>query len=141
MKINKQIKIFAFSFFGFVAVCLIIYFSQQKKYESLIKDGKYTIGIGKDVDKNRRVGRKTFTFKYKVSNKVYEGKHSLTGNESEMTVGGIYFVVFDPDKPRKNFLIKYPAVPAEINLDNIPPEGWSELPVPVPKDSIRNFLD
>ncbi|MBA5629643.1 hypothetical protein [Moheibacter lacus] len=139
MKINKHIKLFFLGFLGFVVLCFVIYFSQQKKYESLIKEGKYTIGVGEKIKKNRTGW--TFIYTYKVNNEIYEGRNSATGIREEFAVGGIYFVVFDPNKPKKNFLIKYPTVPAEINLDSIPVEGWSELPVPVPKDSIRNFLD
>jgi len=140
MKISKQdIKIFLLCFFGFIILCFVIYYSQQKKYESLIKDGRYTLGIGEKISQDRTGW--TFIYNYKVNNKVYEGRNSATGIREEFAVGGIYFVVFDPNKPRKNFLIKYPPVPAEMNFDSIPLEGWSELPVPVHKDSIRNFLD
>ncbi len=139
MKVTQHIKIFLFSFLGLIVLCFVIYFSQQKKYESLIKDGRYTIAIGKKIRKNRTGW--TFIYNYKVNNEVYEGKNSATGKRGEMVVDGIYFVVFDLNKPRKNFLIRYPAVPAEINLDSIPSEGWAELPVPIDKDSIRNFLD
>lgn len=140
MKIKKKdIKIFLLSFLGFVVLCFVIHFSQQKKNKSLIKDGRYTIAIGEKIRKNRTGW--TFIYNYKVNNEMYEGRHSATGIRGEFAVGGVYFVVFDPDKPKKRMLIKYPVVPAEINLDSIPAEGWEELPVSVPKDSIKNFLD
>lgn len=140
MKISKQnIKIFLFSFLGFLIVAFYIYFSQQNRFDSLKENGWYTIAIGKEIEK-RRTGW-AFKYNYKVSNVAYEGVINFNLGDSGMTVGGIYFVMFDPKNPDKKMLIKYPAVPAEINLDSIPAEGWAELPVSVPKDSIRNFLD
>lgn len=141
MKINKHIKLFFLGFLGFIVLCLVIYFSQKKQFESLINEnGRYTLVVGKEI-KKRRTGW-AFKYNYMVNNKLYEGvvNYGYAGSRG-MKIGGIYFVVFDPNKPKKNFLIKYPTVPAEINLNSIPVEGWSELPVPVPKDSIRNFLD
>src|SRR5690606_1373238 len=104
MKINKHIKIFTFSFLGFVILCLVIYFSQQKKYDDLIKHGKYTISIGDKIRKDR-IGW-TFVFNYKVGNHIYEGLNSATGIKEEFAIDGIYFVVFDPNKPKRNFLTR-----------------------------------
>jgi len=140
MKINQQdIKVFLLCFLGFCLLCFIIFYKQKKEFESLIESGRYTIAIGKEI-KKERTGR-SFKYNYKVNNVIYEGVINFNLGDSGMTVGGIYFVVFDPNKPKKRMLIKYPPVPAEINLDSIPVEGWSELPVPVHKDSIRNFLE
>lgn len=139
MKINYHIKASLIAILGFLFVVLYIYNSQQNRFSYLMKNGSYTIAVGTDLEK-RKIGRNSFTYEYKVYNKLYKGKNSATGNRGEMTVGGIYFVVFDQKNPDKKMLIKYPPVPAEINLDSIPAEGWSELPVSVPKDSIRNFL-
>ncbi len=142
MKIDKQqIKIFLLSFLGFLIVAFYIYFSQQKRFDSLIREkGRYTIGIGKEIEK-RRTGWE-FIYNYKVNNEIYEGSVTFGyAGPRGMKIDGIYFVVFDRNKPKKSMLIKVPAVPTGINLDSIPSEGWRELPVPIHKDSIRNFLD
>src|SRR5690606_20820846 len=139
MKINIHVKVIAFCIIGFLLLGYIIFSSQAKRFEYLKENGWYTISIGKEIEK-RRTGW-AFIYNYEVNNVIYEGVINFNLGDSGMTVGGIYFVVFDPKKPDKKMLIKYPAVPAEINLDSIPPEGWSALPVSVPKDSIRNFLD
>jgi len=140
MKISKKdIKIFFLGFLGFVVLCLIILYSQNRRFDDLIKKGWYTIAIGKEIEK-RRTGWE-FIYNYKVNNEEYNGSIIFNLGDSGMTVGGIYFVVFDPKNPDKKMLIKHPAVPAEINLDSIPSEGWSELPIPVHKDSIKNFLN
>ena len=140
MKINIHVKVIAFCIIGFLLLGYIIFSSQAKRFEYLKENGWYTIGVGKEIEK-RRTGWE-FIYNYKVNNEKYDGSVSFGYSGSGgLEIGGIYFVVFDPDKPKKRMIIKYPAVPAEINLDSIPPEGWSELPVSVPKDSIRNFLD
>lgn len=141
MKVKKKdIKIFLLSFLGFVVLCFVIYISQQNRFENLINEkGKYTIATGIEIEK-RRTGW-DFIYIYKVNDKRYEGSVTFGyGVSNDLKVGKDYFVVFDPNKPKDRILIRYPSVPAEINLDSIPAEGWAELPVPVPKDSIRNFL-
>lgn len=138
MKISKlNIKVFLFSILGFCLLGFIIIYTQNRKFDNLIDSGRYTIGVGEKIEK-RRTGW-DFKYIYKINNLEYEGSVVLSVGDSGMTVGGIYFVVFDPQNPDKKMLIKYPPVPAEINLDSIPPEGWSELPVSVPKDSIVRF--
>ena len=142
MKINKKdIRIFLLSFLGFLIVAFYIYFSQRNRFDSLIKEkGRYTVAIGKEIEK-RRTGW-AFKYKYKANNEFFEGviNYGYTGSGG-LEVGGIYFVVFNREKPKKSMLISYPVVPAEINLDSIPIEGWSELPIPIDKDSINHFLD
>ncbi len=139
MKINIHVKVIASCIIGFLLLGYIIFSSQNKRFDYLKKNGWYTIGVGKEIEK-RRTGW-AFKYNYKVNKENYEGVINFGLGDSGMTVGGIYFVMFDPKNPDKKMLIKYPAVPAEINLDSIPEEGWAELPVPIDKDSIRNFLD
>ncbi|NLN32698.1 MAG: hypothetical protein GX159_03770 [Flavobacteriaceae bacterium] len=139
MKVNFHVKVIVSCVIGFLLVGYIIFSSQNKRFVYLKENGWYTIAIGKEIEK-RRTGW-AFKYNYKVSNMTYEGVINFNLGDSGMTVGGIYFVMFDPKNHDKKMLIKYPAVPAEINLDSIPAEGWEELPVSVPKDSIKNFLD
>lgn len=138
MKISRHIKIFLLGVLGFCILGFIILYSQSRRFDNLIENGRYTIAQGEEI-KKRRTGW-SFIFNYKVHNEVYDGRIKFMVNKWGMKKGGIYFVVFDPNNPKKEMLIRYPSVP-EINLDSIPAEGWAELPVPVPKDSIRNFLD
>lgn len=138
MKIKKkEIKIFLFSFLGFCILGFIILYTQNRKFDNLLESGRYTVGVGEKIEK-RRTGWE-FKYSYEVNNMEYEGSVVLSMGESGMTVGGIYFVVFDPKNPDKKMLIQYPSVPAEINLESTPAEGWSELPVQTDKDSIIRF--
>ena len=139
MKINIHVKVITSCIIGFLLLGYIIFSSQNKRFNYLKKNGWYTIAVGKEIEK-RRTGWE-FIYTYKVNNEEYEGSIMFNLGDSGMTLGGIYFVMFDSKNPDKKMLIKYPAVPAEINLDSIPAEGWVELPVSIDKDSIRNFLD
>lgn len=139
MKINIHIKVVVSCVIGFLLLGYIIFSSQNKRFDYLKEKGWYTIAVGKEIEK-RRTGWE-FIYNYKVKSKEYDGSIIFNFGDLGMTVGGIYFVVFDPKNPDKKMLIKYPPVPAKINLDSIPAEGWSELPILVDKDSIKNFLD
>lgn|SRR5690606_10217792 len=138
MKISKQnIKIFLFSILGFFIFGFSLVYIQNRMFDNLLDSGRYTIGVGEKIEKRRTDWE--FIYSYKVNNIEYEGSVVLSLGDTGMIVGGVYFVVFDSDKPKKSFLIKSPVVPANINLDSIPLDGWPELPIQVSKDSIKRF--
>lgn len=138
MKISKQnIKIFLFSILGFFIFGFSLVYIQNRMFDNLLDSGRYTIGVGEKIEKRRTDWE--FIYSYKVNNIEYEGSVVLSLGDTGMVVGGVYFVVFDSDKPKKSFLIKSPAVPANINLDSIPLDGWPKLPVQIAKDSITRF--
>jgi hypothetical protein len=117
-----------------------VLYKQDSEYESLMENGRYTIAVGKKIEK-RRTGRE-FIYIYKVKGQIFEGG-MIFGNRERLGFeeGKLYFIVYNPKKPKKDYLIKYPAVPVGINMEDVPFEGWTELPVPVEKDSIKNFLN
>ena len=138
MKISKQdIKIFLSSILGFFIFGFSLVYIQDRMFDNLLDSGRYTIGVGEKIEKRRTDWG--FIYSYKVNYIEYEGSVVLSLGDTGMVVGGVYFVVFDPDKPKKSFLIESPKVPANINLDSIPLDGWSDLPISVPKDSIVRF--
>jgi len=138
MKISKKdIKIFLFSILGFFIFGFSLVYIQNRMFDNLLDSGRYTIGVGKKIEKRRTDS--DFIYTYKVNDKVYEGSVVLSLGDTGMVVGGVYFVVFDSNKPKKSFLIKSPAVPVKINLEDIPQAGWAELPVQISKDSIIRF--
>ncbi len=140
MKIVKdKILVALLGFGGFFLFTYYIYSSQNKEFESLKERGWYTIAIGGKTSKERTGW--TFDYKYKVNDKYYIKGIGLGSRNPELREGNIYFVVFEPYKIKRAYLLRTPAFPKNINLDSIPKEGWKELPVPVDKDSITNFLN
>lgn len=138
-KFYRQLKAGFIIIGGFVFIVIYIVTSQKKRFQYLKENGWYTVAIGDKISKNRTGW--SFDYKYKVNDEFYTGTIAMGSKVSELQVGGIYFVVFDPLKKKRRMLIRKPAVPADFNLDSIPKEGWKKLPVPFEKDSITNFLD
>jgi hypothetical protein len=137
MKINKNIKIFVLSFLAFCLLGFTIVYIQDKMFENLIENGKYTIGVGERFEK-RRTGW-DFIYSYSVNNVKYEGIVAYSNGETGLDVGSIYFLVFNPQKVKSSFLIRTPSVPSFINKDSVPKNGWKELPVQIEKDSIKRW--
>lgn len=138
-KFYRQLKAGFVIIGGFVLIVIYIEVSQKREFEHLKAHGWYTIAIGGKTSKERTGW--SFDYKYKVNDEYYSQTINLGSPNPELREGNIYFVVFDPYKIKRGYLLRTPFFPANFNLDSIPKKGWKELPVPFEKDSITNFLN
>src|SRR6266542_4127302 len=65
-------------------------------------------------------------FNYTINNKTYEGLYDLGGLHPEVKIGQKYLLKFYPPNPKNaKFLIDSPC---DIGLEEVPTNGWKELP-------------
>lgn len=126
---------------GITALLLYIYILKGFARENLMEiseNSKYTLG---EITQRRTETRSNhYRYHYFVNNKRINRRFyfELRGKYAHLPLGK-YFVVFDSLKPKHSVLLPFFVVPDSIT--EVPPKGWKELPIPVDKEEIRQFLE
>lgn len=126
---------------GIISFLIFGYFGNIKAHNNLSKiyeNQKYTLG---EITQRRNETRSNhYRYHYFIDNRKYNGRFYFgeRGKYAHLPLGK-YFVVFDNLKPKNSVLLPFINVPDSIA--EAPPEGWKELPIPVDKEEIREFLE
>ncbi|WP_313579206.1 hypothetical protein [Chishuiella sp.] len=127
-------------FLGILLVILLgifIYINKQKSFNRILNNSRYTISEIYDLKRYSR-SNDYYMYSYKVNNLIL--KKGISSNSSNnLFVGKRYFVVFEEGNPESSMLIPFLFVPDSITKS--PNEGWSEPPIPIDKNRIKNFLE
>lgn len=127
-------------FLGVIFFNVMSYLAKKRKEEMIhtFKSGVYSIGQITDFKTETRSDYYRYSFYFK--NKLYKSRCHCGGGSSSLTIGQNYFLVLNPEKPIDNNFLLY-SLPVPDSITEAPPEGWKELPIPVDKEEIRNFLE
>jgi len=102
---------------------LLIGLNSEIKSRKLYEHSTYTVGT---VIK-KTIGRWGEYVHYRYSNKGEEFVSSQMIENNNIRKGQIYYVVFQLDKPKNSRLLT--DKPLIGNVDNVPLNGWDELPL------------
>ncbi|WP_313579205.1 hypothetical protein [Chishuiella sp.] len=121
---------------GIILLGTFIQINKQKSFNRILNNSRYTIGKTTKINSYKK--RNYFHYEYYFENLKKEAGISEYSSNN-LFIGKRYFVVFEEGNPENSMLIPFLFVPDSIT--KVPAEGWSEPPIPIDKNRIKNFLE